>query len=115
MGCPSFIKILLYMTAAALLIGVCTAEGPFGRDISASSRSLTSETIDIEAIMPPHPTTREDEYLCTSIELPDKPMKLTSVEPLADQSTVHHMLLFGEKKRCLYYNTFYNCTSVLES
>ena len=55
------------------------------------------EVTTLDAIMPPHPTQQVDEYLCTTIELPDAPMKLVGIEPLADQATVHHMLLFGKK------------------
>lgn len=53
--------------------------------------------IELDFRMPAYPTVREDEYLCTTIELPDRPMKLVGVESLSDQGTVHHMLLFGCK------------------
>ena len=66
---------------------------------------LDSNAISVDAIMPPHPTDREDEYLCTAVELPDRPMKLIGVEPLADMATVHHMLLFGTYIICYYFHT----------
>ena len=57
-----------------------------------------SSVVELDAIVPPHPTEHEDEYLCTAVELPEKPMKLIGVESLSDQGTVHHMLLFGEER-----------------
>lgn len=45
--------------------------------------------------MPPLEVDYNDAYLCTPMKLPSKPMKLTSIEPRADQKVVHHMLLFG--------------------
>lgn len=38
-----------------------------------------------------------DAYVCTTLELPNKPAKLVGVEPLAKQEVVHHILLFGER------------------
>jgi hypothetical protein len=38
----------------------------------------------------------EDSYICITKQLPDKPLKLVGVEPLARQEVVHHILLFGE-------------------
>ncbi len=38
----------------------------------------------------------EDAYICTTLPLPEQPMKLVGVEPLAEQKVVHHILLFGE-------------------
>ncbi len=52
--------------------------------------------VTIEALMPPFPTDKEDAYLCTSLPLPNNPLKLTAVEALARQEIVHHILLFGE-------------------
>lgn len=37
----------------------------------------------------------EDSYVCVTQALPDKPLKLVGVEPLAHQEVVHHILLFG--------------------
>lgn len=49
----------------------------------------------IEIRMPSYDVDKEDAYLCTSLQLPSDPMKLIAVEPISDQDTVHHMLLFG--------------------
>lgn len=38
----------------------------------------------------------EDAYICITKPLPDKPLKLVGVEPMAEQKVVHHILLFGE-------------------
>lgn len=40
-------------------------------------------------------TANEELYLCTAAVLPDLPHKLIGVDPLADQSVVHHILLYG--------------------
>ncbi|GBF95833.1 peptidyl-glycine alpha-amidating monooxygenase A precursor [Raphidocelis subcapitata] len=37
----------------------------------------------------------EDGYVCTTLALPAEAMKLVGVAPLAEQSVVHHILLFG--------------------
>lgn len=57
-----------------------------------SSSSITH----IEALMPEYPTDHAEMYLCTSVLLPDEPLKLVGVEPLSKEEVVHHMLLFGE-------------------
>ena len=50
----------------------------------------------IESIMPEYVTTEKDSYLCTRVEIPkNKTFNIIGVEPLAEQSQVHHMLLFG--------------------
>lgn len=38
----------------------------------------------------------EDSYICITKPLPDKPLKLVGVEPMAEQKVVHHILLFGK-------------------
>ena len=75
----------------ALLAHFCLATIP--SDAGGSDGSI----VTLEARMPPFATEREDEYLCSAVQLPEKPMKLTGIEPLADMATVHHMLLFGKK------------------
>ena len=54
--------------------------------------------------MPEKHTEHEEAYLCTSLDLPARPLKLVGVEPLASQDTVHHMLLFGEASAGLQYS-----------
>ncbi len=49
--------------------------------------------------MPPYETQHEEAYLCMSVPLPDRPLKLVGVEPLSRQEVVHHMLLFGARAR----------------
>lgn len=53
------------------------------------------EKVVIQASMPPMATHEEDQYLCTVVQIPDRPMNIIGVSPLADQKEVHHMLLFG--------------------
>jgi hypothetical protein len=52
--------------------------------------------IDVDIVVPEYQVKGQDAYVCTTIELPDKPMKLVGVEPIAQQEVVHHILLFGE-------------------
>lgn len=65
---------------------------PTGEDKGAMRFNITipkdAETAD-----------EEDAYYCTVLPLPAAPMKLVGVEPLARQEIVHHILLFGERKR----------------
>ena len=49
----------------------------------------------LEALMPEHAANHAEAYLCTSVQLPDKALKLIGVEPLSKQEVVHHMLLYG--------------------
>ena len=50
----------------------------------------------IDTLMPEYQTDHAEMYLCTSVLLPDEPLKLVGVEPLSKEEVVHHMLLFGE-------------------
>ena len=50
----------------------------------------------VEARMPAYEVHQEDSYLCTAVPLPDAPLKVVGIEPLAKQEIAHHMLLFGE-------------------
>ena len=85
---PSVLAVLL------LLAGLARAQGAEG-NATAASRGLI--TLDVR--LPEFPTQEEDEYLCTSVALPDQPVRLTSVESLSDMAVVHHMLLFGALRR----------------
>jgi len=80
--------------AVALLVSILFSAEAFPGANAAEDEQVTT----LSAVMPPHATEQADEYLCTTVELPDKPMKLVGIEPLADQATVHHMLLFGCKE-----------------
>ena len=52
----------------------------------------------IKARMGQFKVDHEDAYLCTAVPLPDEPLKLVGIEPLAKQEIAHHMLLFGEAR-----------------
>ena len=63
-------------------------------DPSAGWPSSGMRTLDVT--LPPAETVEDEEYLCTSVPLPDGiPLGLTRVEPLASAAVVHHILLFG--------------------
>ena len=56
----------------------------------------SGKTTHIDTLMPEYQTDHAEMYLCTSVLLPDEPLKLVGVEPLSKEEVVHHMLLFGE-------------------
>lgn len=72
----------ILLLLAACVINPCSAAS--GEDVQY-----------IETRMPEFQVTKEDAYLCTAIALPDEPLKLVGVEPLAKQEIAHHLLLFG--------------------
>jgi hypothetical protein len=73
---------LLAPLLLALLVGVVSAA------VAPSTIDITvPESTKVEG---------EDAYICITKPLPDKPLKLVGVEPLAEQKVVHHILLFGE-------------------
>lgn len=69
--------------AAVLLLAwaVLAAAGPTTLDITVP------DSVKVEG---------EDAYICITKPLPDKPLKLVGVEPIAEEKVVHHILLFGE-------------------
>lgn len=87
--------ILLNVSIVGLLASGSYVRGS-SAPISASHGSSEVSTVHIEALMPEYHTEHEEAYLCTSVLLPDDPLKLVGVEPLSKQEVVHHMLLFGE-------------------
>lgn len=62
----------------------------------AAHAETDSPLLNITALMPPHPTHENDSYICTVVKAPEEAMHLVGFTPEAHQSTVHHMLLFGE-------------------
>ena len=74
------------------------ATGGTQKPQGGSSGSITH----IETLMPEYQTDHAEMYLCTSVLLPDEPLKLVGVEPLSKQEVVHHMLLFGECRNPTY-------------
>lgn len=76
--------LLACLGCACSLLGRATAAAP----PSASKIDITvPESVHVEG---------EDSYICITKPLPDKPLKLVGVEPMAEQKVVHHILLFGE-------------------
>eukprot|EP00879_Flechtneria_rotunda_P023043 GHRR01024358.1.p1 GENE.GHRR01024358.1~~GHRR01024358.1.p1 ORF type:complete len:243 (+),score=35.59 GHRR01024358.1:180-908(+) len=64
--------------------------------IAALTASVVGETTTVDITVPDSVTVRgQDAYICTTVELPNKPYKLVGVEALAKQEVVHHILLFG--------------------
>lgn len=60
-----------------------------------------AEKLAFDILVPPFPVKGNDAYICTTVPFPERPYKLTGVEPIAEQNVVHHILLFGEVGECL--------------
>ena len=80
------------LLAAVVLAVVARAAGAGGPAAGATP----SGAFALDARLPPFPTREPDEYLCTSLELPGRALKLTGVEALAKKEIVHHILLYGK-------------------
>ena len=65
--------------------------------VAASHWWLAAAVSWVEATVPKDYAVRgQDQYICFPVPLPDHPSKIVSIQPLSEQSVVHHMLLFGE-------------------
>jgi hypothetical protein len=94
-------RMLVARSAAPLLLLLLTlllAPSPAAAAAEATTNTTTTttKTTHVDLRMPAdYVTTGVDEYACTTVELPHAPHKVVAVEPLAEQGTVHHILLFG--------------------
>ncbi|KAF8067346.1 pam-b [Scenedesmus sp. PABB004] len=62
----------------------------------AAAAAARGASLEFEITVPPDVVVKgQDSYICTTLQLPDKPYKVVGVEPLAEQAVVHHILLFG--------------------
>jgi hypothetical protein len=59
--------------------------------------SVCAEPLKLDIVVPPFEVKGKDAYICTTVPLPARPYKLVGIEPIAEQSVVHHILLFGER------------------
>ena len=84
---PSRMALLL-----ALLLGVVLAQQQQGGVAHAASEP---RDLVFNITVPDFDVKGEDSYVCTTVKLPDRSMKLVGVEALARQEVVHHILLFG--------------------
>jgi len=73
-----------YILVFFCLIGLASGVDPVLDDVNQEIRIPGGVTL-----------TREDTYVCTTVRLPDQPMKLVGVVPQASMDVVHHILLFG--------------------
>lgn len=79
-------------------------DGTPGRNPAAEAPAPAAESggaepsgaFELPVVLPEYPTNEEDAYLCTSVPLPDRPLKLVGISSNSDQRIVHHMLLFGK-------------------
>lgn len=84
--------VCIILLLAALPAGWASSDGA---PAAGPSPGASGAALELPVVFPEHPTDKQDAYLCTSIALPDRPLKLVGVEPTSDQRIVHHMLLFG--------------------
>lgn len=64
--------------------------------LSLAAVSVAGEGMTFEITVPEEVKPKgQDAYICTTLQLPNKPYKLVGVEPLGEQKVVHHILLFG--------------------
>ena len=108
---------LLLGACSALVVGVVTIIASCSSSIASASAQATTASASasppppfdptvgwpssgvrtLDVTLPPAETVEDEEYLCTSVPLPEGiPLGLTRVEPLASAAVVHHILLFGE-------------------
>ena len=100
--------VIMALVVLLLLQGVQAQESAAA---TAPAGAKARDLITLDALMPPLKTEREDEYLCTAVQLPAEDLKLVTVEALADQGTVHHMLLFGETGGLSFF-VYLHCRSI---
>ena len=62
----------------------------------ATMASTPKEDLVFNITVPDFDVQGEDSYVCTTVKLPERSLKLVGVEALARQEVVHHILLFGE-------------------
>ncbi|KAL4858006.1 Peptidyl-glycine alpha-amidating monooxygenase A [Chlorella vulgaris] len=100
----------LYLTCALLVLTAAEKTAPSAVKAGAVSNKAAAVTgkaapepdslagdLELPVVLPEHPTDDKDAYLCTSVQLPDRPLKLVGIASTSDQRIVHHMLLFGCK------------------
>ncbi len=64
--------------------------------LACAAGLAAGEVLTMDIRVPEFRVTQEDKYICTTVPLPEgRPYKLVGVEPLAENQTVHHILLFG--------------------
>lgn len=81
--------------AACLAFVVLLWATSHGAEAAKASAGAPSDTLELPVVFPEYEVTENDAYLCTSVPLPDRPLKLVGVESTSDQRIVHHMLLYG--------------------
>lgn len=85
--------------AVLLLLATLAALAEAGGAGSAATTTVPAGSdLTLPVVFPAHEVTEDDAYLCTAVDIPDKPLKLVGIESTSDQRIVHHMLLFGERR-----------------
>lgn len=87
----------MYFAFLLLLVALAASGGSGGGIAAAANSAPTGSDITLPVVFPEHEVTEDDAYLCTAVQIPDKPLKLVGIESTSDQRIVHHMLLFGEQ------------------
>ena len=66
---------------------------PKAHAIGTASEGEVSRWMQIR--MPPFETDEHDAYLCAAFPIPEDMRSITHIKPYANQTDVHHMLVFG--------------------
>ncbi|KAL4457726.1 hypothetical protein ABPG75_012591 [Micractinium tetrahymenae] len=83
--------------ALLLLAALAAPAAAGGATTGSTGGAPAGSDLNLPVVFPEHEVTGDDAYLCTAVQIPDKPLKLVGIEPTSDQRIVHHMLLFGCK------------------
>ncbi len=94
------------MSRVLALLGLLLAHAACATGQQAQDASGRKHTVDI--VVPEFEVKGEDGYVCTTVPLGDMPYKLVGIMPLAEQTVVHHILLYGE----IYFSYFAACKGV---
>jgi hypothetical protein len=80
----------------SLLLGLAAADAKTAVQPKVMQTNSYSDSIDVFIPRQAHLAEGEGEYLCTSMLLPDKPLRLVGVDVLADPQAVDEVTVIGE-------------------
>jgi hypothetical protein len=86
---------LLAAVLAALPLSASAESSPSVRQDAQDNPGADRNIIDIR--IPEYAVDEEDTYLCVAVKLPAEAKSIVSIVPHANQTIVHHMLLFGAR------------------
>jgi hypothetical protein len=85
------------LAAASALLPLVACEQPDSGIRPASSIKTGQGKSVVDIRLPDYEVDHADAYVCVAVKLPDDVKSIVSIVPHAQQSVVHHMLLFGAR------------------